>query len=110
MILRTATHYDMNQLLLAEQSVIAAERPMDSFLKEGPIRYYDLEHLLSSSDCELAVYNNGLRRREYLNCMEVYNAKASITCYFRASTPSTQFDVLTMVNLSVQQYYITTNL
>ena len=52
---RPATEADVPSLLEFEQGVIGAERPFDPTLKDPPIRYYDLDRLLTSPDIELAV-------------------------------------------------------
>lgn len=53
--IREATLGDLPTLLEFEQGVIEAERPMDAGLKLGPINYYDIERLITSSDIRLAV-------------------------------------------------------
>ena len=54
-IIRKATLDDISTLLVFEQGVIAAERPFDSTLKNGPVNYYDIEKLITSPDVELVV-------------------------------------------------------
>lgn len=54
-ITRSATLKDLSILLEFEQGIIAYERPMDVTLKEDPIIYYDLEHLIQSPTCEVIV-------------------------------------------------------
>ena len=53
--IRPATMEDLPVLYSFEQGVIAAERPYDSFIKEGEIIYYDLKNLIGSNDTELIV-------------------------------------------------------
>ena len=53
--IRPATAADLSTLRTFEQGVIAAERPYDPTLRPDPIRYYDLEAPLASSDAELLV-------------------------------------------------------
>lgn len=52
---RPASMSDLPVLLEFEQGVIAAERPFDPTLREGPIRYYDIEELILSPDAEIVV-------------------------------------------------------
>ena len=47
---RPATLADLPTLLRFEQGVIAAERPMDPTIQDGPIHYYDLNTMLTSPD------------------------------------------------------------
>ncbi|MGG9962845.1 GNAT family N-acetyltransferase [Ferruginibacter sp. SUN106] len=54
-IVRKATLDDMDTLLLFEQGVIAAERPFDITLKNDPIRYYDIEKMITAAHVELLV-------------------------------------------------------
>lgn len=53
--IRKAEQRDLEQLYAFEQGVISAERPFDPTLKEDPIRYYDLEAMLTSTKVELVV-------------------------------------------------------
>jgi len=53
--IRPATTTDLPALLRFEQGVIAAERPMDPTIKEGPIHYYDLPAMIASPDIQLLV-------------------------------------------------------
>lgn len=46
---------DMPTLRRFEQGVVEAERPFAQNLKEDPITYYDLEHLISDENSELIV-------------------------------------------------------
>jgi ribosomal protein S18 acetylase RimI-like enzyme len=55
MNIRLAKLLDIATLREFEQGVIAAERPFSANLKEGEIRYYDLEALINSEDSELLV-------------------------------------------------------
>lgn len=54
-LVRPATTADIPTLLVFEQGVIAAERPMDPAIKEGPIHYYNLPAMISSPDIGLLV-------------------------------------------------------
>ena len=54
-IIRSATVNDISKLLQFEQGVIAAERPFDTTLKPDPIRYYDIEQMITSPNVELVV-------------------------------------------------------
>lgn len=55
MLIRQATLNDIPTLLQFEQGVITAERPFDSTLVAGAIKYYDLEMFINSPDVELLV-------------------------------------------------------
>jgi len=46
---------DLKTLLEFEQDVIEAERPLDSFLKEGEITYYNITELITSENIQLLV-------------------------------------------------------
>lgn len=59
--IRKATKEDMEGLLLFEQGVISAERPFDSTLKNGPIRYYDLQKMITDQQVELVVAEHGAK-------------------------------------------------
>ncbi len=53
---RSAARTDLGTLLKFEQAMIEAERPFDSAIRTGDdVRYYDLEHLIASSDAEIVV-------------------------------------------------------
>lgn len=52
---RPATTADLPVLLEFEQGVVATERPMDPTIKEGPVRYYDLDAMIASPDIQLLV-------------------------------------------------------
>jgi GNAT superfamily N-acetyltransferase len=54
-IIREAVPGDLETLLAFEQGIAAAERPMDSTLKEGEIHYYDLRQLISAENVHLVV-------------------------------------------------------
>jgi GNAT superfamily N-acetyltransferase len=45
---RRATYADLDTILRFQQGVVDAERPYDSTLKDGALRYYDFEQLLNS--------------------------------------------------------------
>jgi len=53
--IRKASLKDLDTLLRFEQGVIAAERPFDPTLKPGPIRYYDMEEMITAPHIELVV-------------------------------------------------------
>ena len=52
---RPASTADLPTLLIFEQGVISAERPMDPTIQDGPIHYYDLHTMLASPDIYLIV-------------------------------------------------------
>jgi GNAT superfamily N-acetyltransferase len=54
-LIRPATTADLPALLQLEQGVIAAERPMDPTIKDGPINYYNLPAMIASPDIQLLV-------------------------------------------------------
>lgn len=54
-IVRPAIPADLQTLLRFEQGVIAAERPMDPTIQDGPIHYYDLNAMMASSHIYLVV-------------------------------------------------------
>lgn len=54
-IVRRASMADLEALLIFEQGVIKAERPFDVTLKADPVRYYNLEEMISAPHIELAV-------------------------------------------------------
>ena len=54
-IIRSANANDFETLLRFEQGVVEAERPFDSTLKENPIRYYDIEEMITAAHIELVV-------------------------------------------------------
>lgn len=58
-IIRKATLADLDTLLVFEQGVIKAERPFDSTLKANPLRYYNLEEMITAPHIELAVAELG---------------------------------------------------
>ncbi len=53
--IRPAIAADLPILREYEQGVIAAERPYSLNLKPDPVRYYDLEAMLESEQCQLLV-------------------------------------------------------
>jgi len=53
--IRSATILDIPTLRVFEQGVIAAERPFDSTLKPDPIRYYNIEEMISATHIEIVV-------------------------------------------------------
>ena len=66
--IRTANLNDLETLLEFEQGVIKAERPMDSFLKEGTLSYYNIPELITAKNSHLivAVANKELVGSGYL--------------------------------------------
>lgn len=58
-LIQQATLNDIPALLQFEQGVITAERPFDSTLISGAIKYYDLEMFINSPDVELLVAKIG---------------------------------------------------
>ena len=66
--IRTATLKDLNTLLEFEQGVIEAERPLDPFLGEGDINYYNIPELITSENIYfiVVVSNNELIGSGYL--------------------------------------------
>ena len=55
MTIRTATLDDIEDLLIFEQGIIDAERPMDSTLKIEKTHYYDLPYMMNEPSIELLV-------------------------------------------------------
>ncbi|MCD9016557.1 GNAT family N-acetyltransferase [Parachryseolinea silvisoli] len=53
--IRTATPADLPTLRAFEQGVILAERPFDPTLGPDPLRYYDLEGMITATHIELIV-------------------------------------------------------
>jgi ribosomal protein S18 acetylase RimI-like enzyme len=53
--IRKAAKCDLETLYAFEQGVITAERPFDCTLKDDPIHYYDIAHMISAPHIELAV-------------------------------------------------------
>ena len=53
--IRTANLNDLETLLEFEQGVIKAERPMDSFLREGTLSYYNIPELITAKNSHLIV-------------------------------------------------------
>jgi GNAT superfamily N-acetyltransferase len=52
---RRATFDDLDAILRFQQGVVDAERPYDSTLKDGAIRYYDFEQLLNSEQVHFVI-------------------------------------------------------
>ncbi|MGJ8759569.1 MAG: GNAT family N-acetyltransferase [Polaribacter sp.] len=48
--IRTANLKDLETLLEFEQGVVAAERPLDPFLGDGKLSYYNIPELISNED------------------------------------------------------------
>ena len=53
--IRTANLNDLETLLAFEQGVIKAERPMDSFLAQGTLSYYNIPELIAAKNSHLIV-------------------------------------------------------
>lgn len=53
--IKTATMADLQTLLTFEQAVIAAEKPLDPFLAERDLHYYNIPELITSEDTQLSV-------------------------------------------------------
>lgn len=53
--IRPAAISDMETLLRFEQGIIDAERPFDPTLREGKIKYYNLEEMITAEHIELVV-------------------------------------------------------
>ena len=66
--LRSATLNDLKTLLEFEQGVIAAEKPLDPFLGEGDLHYYNIPELISAEHIHLivAVLDNELVASGYV--------------------------------------------
>jgi RimJ/RimL family protein N-acetyltransferase len=56
---RTARLHDIGDLRRFEQGIVAAERPFDPTLREGPIQYYDIESMLASDSVHFLVAHVG---------------------------------------------------
>ncbi len=54
-IIRKAKLKDLEMLLVFEQGVIYAERPMDPTLNKAHIHYYDIKKLIAADEVELLV-------------------------------------------------------
>lgn len=67
-VIREATIEDLPTLLEFEQGVIEAERPLDEFLKNGDLNYYNIEELITVETTNLlvAVHNGELVGSGYL--------------------------------------------
>lgn len=57
--IRNATLGDLQILLHFEQGIITAERPFDVTIKEAPVSYYDLEHMIKDEDSCVIVAEMG---------------------------------------------------
>ena len=66
--IRTATLNDLNILLEFEQGVIEAERPLDPFLSNGDLNYYNIPELISDKNTHLIVacFNNEIVGSGYI--------------------------------------------
>ena len=65
---RKANLNDLKTLLEFEQGVIKAERPLDPFLKNGPLTYYDIPKMITSQYAHLtvAVFNEEIIASGYV--------------------------------------------
>ena len=57
--IRTANLNDLEALLKFEQGVIKAERPLDSFLGDGQLSYYNIPELITAEDTHFIVALSG---------------------------------------------------
>jgi ribosomal protein S18 acetylase RimI-like enzyme len=57
--IRTANLNDLETLLEFEQGVIMAERPMDPFLGNGQLSYYNIPELITAEDTHFVVALSG---------------------------------------------------
>ena len=66
--IRTANLEDLETLLEFEQGVVAEERPLDPFLGDGKLSYYNIPELITNKDIHLivAVSNNQLVASGYV--------------------------------------------
>ncbi|AUC21765.1 ribosomal-protein-alanine acetyltransferase [Polaribacter sejongensis] len=66
--IRTATLQDLETLLEFEQGVITAERPLDPFLGDGKLSYYNIPELISNEDIYfiVAISNDQIIASGYL--------------------------------------------
>jgi ribosomal protein S18 acetylase RimI-like enzyme len=63
--IRTANLEDVPTLLLFEQGVLEAERPLDPFLGDGELTYYDIPALITSKDTQ---YILAISKQEIVGC------------------------------------------
>lgn len=70
--IRTASFNDLETLLEFEQGVIEAERPLDSFLGDGKLKYYNIPEMISAEHIHLivGVYKNELVASGYVRIEE----------------------------------------
>lgn len=54
-LIRTADLNDLKTLLAFEQGVVAAEKPLDPFLAEGELHYYNIPELISAKHIRFIV-------------------------------------------------------
>jgi GNAT superfamily N-acetyltransferase len=57
--IRQATSADLPELLRFQQGVVAAERPFDPTIKEGPVHYYDIAGMMASPEVLFLVAEHG---------------------------------------------------
>lgn len=55
LVVREALESDKPTLLEFEQALIAAERPMDPTIRQEPVRYYDMDELISNPEVHFLV-------------------------------------------------------
>jgi len=73
--IRPATLDDLKTLLVFEQGIVEAERPLDPFLKKGEMTYYNIPKLISEESTHLvvAVCNNEPVGSGYIKIEETRN-------------------------------------
>ncbi|WP_166383696.1 GNAT family N-acetyltransferase [Polaribacter sp. 11A2H] len=66
--IRTASLKDLETLLEFEQGVVAAEKPLDPFLGDGKLSYYNIPELISNKDIYfiVAISNDQIVASGYL--------------------------------------------
>jgi len=58
-VVRPATASDLETLYRFQQGILAAERPFDSTIKDGPVQYYDIPGLLASNQVMFVIAETG---------------------------------------------------
>jgi RimJ/RimL family protein N-acetyltransferase len=56
---RTATLDDLDILLGFEKGIMTTERPFDPTIQEGDVHYYDIAHMITADNVEVAVAESG---------------------------------------------------
>ncbi|WP_426670613.1 GNAT family N-acetyltransferase [Mucilaginibacter sp. McL0603] len=56
---RTATLDDLDTLLGFEKGIMTTERPFDPTIQEGDVHYYDIAHMITAANVEVAVAESG---------------------------------------------------